>query len=222
MKRLSEAEMAREVALDLDEGAYVNLGIGLPTLVAGQIPADKEVIIHSENGVVGVGPRPLDGEEDWDLVDAGKLPVTLVSGGAYVSHVDSFSMIRGGHLDVAVMGAFQVSSQGDLANWSTGSDAVPGVGGAMDLAAGARQVLVLTRHTDKSGTKKLVDKLSLPLTGLAVVTRVYTDLGIFEPAGESFRVLAITEGLEIDELQQLTGAPLDAASRPALLPRAGR
>lgn len=210
MNALSDRDIAREIARDLDEGAYVNLGIGLPTLVAGEIPREKEVILHSENGILGVGPRPSEGEEDLDLVDAGKQPITLVTGGSYTSHVDSFSIVRGGHLDVAVMGAYEVSMTGDLANWSTGRG-VPAVGGAMDLAVGAKRVFVMTRHNDKSGAPKLVRGLSLPPTGLGVVSRVYTELGIFEPDGHGFRVVGLAANVSINEVVPRTGAPVRLA-----------
>ena len=205
MNHLSDEEMAREVAADLLEGQYVNLGIGLPTLVAGAIPLDKEVILHSENGILGLGPRPEPGTEDGDLVDAGKIPVTLVRGGSYVSHVDSFCIIRGRHLDVAVLGAFEVSVRGDLANWTTGRG-MPSVGGAMDLAVGAKSVFAIMRHTDKSGNHKLVEQLSLPVTGCGIVTRIYTDLGIFEPSSGGFRALGVTSGTTLDEIAEETTA----------------
>jgi len=181
MNKWSRDEMAARIARDIPEGAYVNLGIGLPTLVANHLGADKEVFLHSENGMLGMGPAPPAGQEDPDLVNAGKQPVTLVTGGAYFHHADSFAMIRGGHVDICVLGAFQVSVAGDLANWHTGEpDAIPAVGGAMDLAIGAKSVFVMMTLFSKNGTAKLVPECSYPLTGVRCVSRVYTDLAIFD------------------------------------------
>jgi 3-oxoadipate CoA-transferase beta subunit len=215
---LSSDEMAREVALDLRDGQYVNLGIGLPQLVADHIPLEREVVLHSENGVLGVGGKAEPGFEDWDLVDAGKKPVKLVKGGSYMSHADSFGLIRGKHLDVCVMGAFQVSATGDLANWWTGED-IPGVGGAMDLAKGARSVSVLMRHVANDGALKIVDACTYPLTGRSVVRRIYTNLGIFEPAGDSVIVRGLWKGIELAQVQELTGVPLSVRGDIDLLPR---
>jgi len=167
MTRLTRDQIAARVARDIPEGAYVNLGIGLPTLVANHLPADREVFLHSENGILGMGPAPAAGEEDWDLINAGKQPVTLRTGGAFFHHADSFAMMRGGHLDICVLGAFQVSAGGDLANWHTGGDAIPAVGGAMDLAAGAKRVFVMMEHQTKSGESKFVERCTYPLTGIA-------------------------------------------------------
>lgn len=176
MNRLSREQMAARVARDIPEGAYVNLGIGLPTTVANFLPADKDIFLQSENGLLGMGPAPAPGEEDPDLINAGKQPVTLLTGGCYFHHADSFAMMRGGHLDICVLGAFQVSAQGDLANWSTGAaDAIPAVGGAMDLAIGAKQVFVMMDLLTKQGQSKLVAACSYPLTGLRCVSRVYTE-----------------------------------------------
>jgi 3-oxoadipate CoA-transferase beta subunit len=201
--------MAARVARDIADGAVVNLGIGMPTLVANHLPADREVMMHSENGVIGMGPAPHEGEEDFDLVNAGKQPVTLLRGGAFFHHADSFAMMRGGHLDVCVLGAFQVSAGGDLANWHTGApDAIPAVGGAMDLAIGAKRTFVMMEHTTKTGEPKIVERCSYPLTGIACVSRIYTDLAVLEVSKEGLRVLETVPGLSFDELQSLTAAPL--------------
>jgi 3-oxoadipate CoA-transferase beta subunit len=181
MKRYSRDQMAARVARDIPEGAYVNLGIGLPTLVANHLPKDRDIFLHSENGLLGMGPAPPPGMADGDLINAGKQPVTLLAGGAYFHHADSFAMMRGGHLDFCVLGAFQVSATGDLANWHTGEpDAIPAVGGAMDLAIGAKSVFVMMTLFAKDGTAKLVGECTYPLTGLRCVRRVYTDHAIFE------------------------------------------
>ncbi|MDB5797803.1 MAG: pcaJ [Paucimonas sp.] len=209
MKRLNREQMAARVAQDIREGAYVNLGIGLPTLVANHLPADREIFLQSENGILGMGPAPASGEEDPDLINAGKQPVTLLAGGAYFHHGDSFAMMRGGHLDVCVLGAFQVSVQGDLANWHTGApDAIPAVGGAMDLAIGAKQVFVMMEHLTKGGESKLVERCSYPLTGVGCVSRVYTDLAVIDITPEGFAVTEIVPELEFAELERLTGMPL--------------
>ncbi len=181
MKKLNRDQMAARVAQDIPEGAYVNLGIGMPTLVANHLPKQREVILHSENGVLGMGPAPAPGQEDPDLINAGKQPVTLLSGGCYFHHADSFAMMRGGHVDICVMGAFQVSAGGDLANWHSGApDAIPAVGGAMDLAIGAKQVFVMMEHLTKEGKSKLVKQCTYPLTGIGCVSRVYTDLAVID------------------------------------------
>ena len=209
MKRLTRDQMAARVARDIPEGAYVNLGIGLPTMVANHLPHDREIFLHSENGLLGMGPAPAPGEEDEDLINAGKQPVTLLPGGAYFHHADSFAMMRGGHLDICVLGAFQVSVSGDLANWHTGApDAIPAVGGAMDLALGARDVYVMMEHLTRSGESKLVAQCSYPLTAIGCVSRIYTDLAVLDvtPAGLSVR--EILSDISFEELQQLTGVPL--------------
>ncbi|VTN52277.1 3-oxoadipate CoA-transferase subunit B [Klebsiella pneumoniae] len=181
MQKLTRDEMAQRVARDIPEGAYVNLGIGLPTRIANYLPADKEVFLHSENGLLGMGPKPQPGEEDPELINAGKEYVTLLQGGCYFHHGDSFAMMRGGHLDICVLGAYQVSASGDLANWSTGApDAIPAVGGAMDLAIGARQVFVMMDHLTRDGECKLVAQCSYPLTGVGCVSRIYTDLAVID------------------------------------------
>ena len=209
IKPWTREQMARRVAMDIPDGAVVNLGIGLPTLVANHLPADREVLLHSENGVIGMGPAPAPGHEDHDLINAGKQPVTLLPGGCFFHHADSFAMMRGGHLDVCVLGAFQVSGSGDLANWHTGAaDAIPAVGGAMDLAIGAKKTFVMMEHRSKSGEAKIVESCSYPLTGIACVSRIYTDLAVIDvgPAGAS--VVDLCDGLDFDALQAVTGVPL--------------
>ena len=209
VKKWSRAEMAARVAADIDDGAVVNLGIGLPTLVANHLPAGREVILHSENGVIGMGPAPTEGEEDYDLINAGKQPVTLLPGGSFFHHADSFAMMRGGHLDVCVLGAFQVAANGDLANWHTGTvDAIPAVGGAMDLAIGAKKTYVMMEHTTKTGEKKIVERCSYPLTGIGCVARIYSDLAVIDVTAAGLVVREMAEGLSFAELQGLTGATL--------------
>ena len=209
MKRFTRDEIAQRVARDIPEGAYVNLGIGLPTLVANHLDAQKEIFLHSENGILGMGPAPAPGHEDEDLINAGKQPVTLLTGGAYFHHADSFAMMRGGHLDICVLGAFQVSKTGDLANWHTGApDAIPAVGGAMDLAIGAKRVFVMMDLQTKSGESKLVEHCTYPLTGVACVSRVYTDLAVIDITPEGLQVIERVEGLAQAELQSIIGLPL--------------
>ena len=210
--RRSKDELAARVAQDIPEGATVNLGIGQPTLVANHIPASREVLLHSENGILGMGPAPAKGLEDYDLINAGKQPVTLLPGGAYFHHADSFAMMRGGHLDICVLGAFQVSATGDLANWHTGeADAIPAVGGAMDLAVGAKQTWVMMDLQTKQGQSKLVQTCSYPLTGIGCVKRVYTDLATLACTPQGLEVIDRVEGLGLDELSALIGLPLKAA-----------
>ncbi|MCA1245700.1 CoA transferase subunit B [Massilia sp. MS-15] len=207
--RFSRDQMAARVAQDIPEGAYVNLGIGLPTKVANFLPPEREVFLHSENGLLGMGPAPAPGEEDEDLINAGKQPVTLLTGGAYFHHADSFAMMRGGHLDICVLGAFQVSGSGDLANWHTGApDAIPAVGGAMDLAIGAKQVFVMMEHLTKTGESKIVGSCSYPLTGIGCVDRVYTDLAVLDVTPEGLRVREMAPGLTFSDLQAVTAATL--------------
>jgi 3-oxoadipate CoA-transferase beta subunit len=213
MKKLDRKQIAARVARDIPEGAYVNLGIGLPTLVADFLPALKnsgrEIIVHSENGILGVGPKPKPGEEDEDLINAGKEPVTLLTGGAFFHHADSFGMIRGRHLDFAILGAFQVSAAGDLANWHTGgADDIPAVGGAMDLAVGAKKVLVMMEHLTKNGESKIVERCTYPLTGARCVDRIYTDLAVIDVKADGLHVVETVDGLSFEELQRLTGVPL--------------
>jgi 3-oxoadipate CoA-transferase beta subunit len=207
--RWTRVEMAQRVARDIPDGAIVNLGIGLPTLVANHLPEGREIILHTENGLLGVGPAPPAGQEDYDLINAGKQPVTALPGSSYFHHADSFAMMRGGHLDVCVLGAFQVSARGDLANWHTGApDAIPAVGGAMDLAIGARRVVVMMEHSTRQGESKLVAECSYPLTGIRCVERVYTDLAVIDLLPEGATVREMVNGLDLPELQRLTAIPL--------------
>jgi len=213
MKRFTRDEMAARVARDIPEGAYVNLGIGLPTMVANHLPKEREILLQSENGLLGMGPAPAAGSEDPDLINAGKQPVTLLTGGAYFHHADSFAMMRGGHLDFCVLGAFQVSASGDLANWHTGAaKAIPAVGGAMDLATGAKRVFVMMEHQTKSGESKIVARCSYPLTGVGCVNRIYTDLAVIDVTSDGLAVVEIVEGLDFDELARITGVPLRRSS----------
>lgn len=209
MNRMNRDQMAARVARDIPEGAYVNLGIGLPTKVANYLPADREIFLQSENGLLGMGPAPAPGEEDWELINAGKQAVTLLTGGCYFHHADSFAMMRAGHIDICVLGAFQVSVHGDLANWHTGEPgAIPAVGGAMDLAIGAKQTFVMMELLTKQGQSKLVDVCTYPLTGLRCVSRIYTDLAVFEVGPQGATVIEMVDGLDIEELRKLTGVPL--------------
>ncbi len=211
MRPLTRDQIAARVARDIPEGAYVNLGIGLPTMVANHLPKEREIFLHSENGLFGMGPAPAVGAEDPDLINAGKQPVTLLAGGAYFHHADSFAMMRGGHLDICVLGAFQVSVTGDLANWHTGgADAIPAVGGAMDLAIGAKRTFVMMEHLTKSGDSKIVDHCTYPLTGIGCVSRIYTDLAVIDVTSAGLKVVEIVGDLSFDELQRLSGVPLAA------------
>ena len=216
MTKWTRNQMAARLAADIPEGAIVNLGIGLPTLVGNHLPPGREILIQVENGILGAGPNAPKGEEDYDLVNAGKQTITLLPGGSFFHHADSFAMMRGGHLDICVLGAYQVALNGDLANWSTGEpDAIPGVGGAMDLAAGAKQVYVLMEHETKTGQSKLVERCTYPLTGLACVTRVYSDLAVIELNGGKATVLDSVPGLSFGELQARTAVPLHRAVHAA-------
>lgn len=207
--RISREDLARRIAADIPEGSYVNLGIGAPTLVANFLPADEEIILHTENGLLGMGPAPAKDRVDPDLINAGKQAVTALAGAAYFHHADSFAMMRGGHLDVCVLGAFQVSQTGDLANWSTGAPgAIPAVGGAMDLAIGAKDVYVMTDLLTKQGESKLVDVCTYPLTGVGCVSRVYTDHAVFDVTDDGFAVRELFGDNTIDELRELTGLAL--------------
>ena len=207
----SKVELAQRVARDIHDGAYVNLGIGMPTLVANHLPAGIEVILHSENGILGMGPAPAEGQEDFDLINAGKQPVTLLPGGAFFHHADSFAMMRGGHLDICVLGAFQVSATGDLANWHTGEkDAIPAVGGAMDLAIGAKQTWVMMDLLTKKGESKVVAQCTYPLTGIACVKRIYSELATLECTPQGLKLIDLVEGLAHAELEQLVGLPIAA------------
>ena len=212
MNKWTRDQMAARVAKDIPDGAVVNLGIGLPTLVANHLPSDLEIVLHSENGVIGMGPAPAKGEEDYDLINAGKQPVTLLPGGCFFHHADSFAMMRGGHLDVCVLGAFQVSATGDLANWHTGApDAIPAVGGAMDLAIGAKKTYVMMEHLTKSGDSKLVAACTYPLTGIGCVSRIYTDLAVIDLGPDGARLVELVDGVSFDELQKITAVTLTDA-----------
>ena len=207
----SKQELAQRVAQDIFDGAYVNLGIGQPTLVANYLPEGMEVVLHSENGILGMGPAPAAGDKDYDLINAGKQPVTLLPGGAYFHHADSFAMMRGGHLDISVLGAFQVSATGDLANWSTGeAGAIPAVGGAMDLAVGAKETWVMMDLLTKQGQSKVVQSCTYPLTGIGCVKRIYADLATLECTPSGLRLIDKVEGLEHTELEHLIGLPVQA------------
>ena len=207
--RRTKDELAARVAMDIPEGATVNLGIGQPTLVANHIPSTLEILLHSENGILGMGPAPAAGQEDYDLINAGKQPVTLLPGGSFFHHADSFAMMRGGHLDICVLGAFQVSASGDLANWHTGeANAIPAVGGAMDLAIGAKQTWVMMDLLTKQGQSKLVSQCSYPLTGIGCVKRVYTDLATLACSANGLLVIDMVPGLTLEVLSKLIGLPL--------------
>jgi len=209
MRRLDTEDIARRLAQDIPDGAYVNLGIGLPTTVANHVSDDRQVIYHSENGILGVGPAPAPGTENPALVNASKKFVTLLRGGAYFDSGLSFGMMRGGHIDIAVLGAYQVSARGDLANWATDDEKYPpAVGGAMDLAVGAKQVFVLMRHTARDDTPKILEECTYPLTGAGVVTRIYTDLAVIHVTGEGLQVHELHPGNTFEEVQALTGARL--------------
>lgn len=202
-------EMAQRLALDIPSGSYVNLGIGIPELVARFVPDGRTLVYHTENGLLGMGPSPEDGAGDPELINAGKRHVTAIPGAAYFHHADSFAMIRGGHIDLCVLGAMQVSQHGDLANWSTGEPgAIPAVGGAMDLVAGVKKVYVITQHCTKQGDPKLVERCTYPLTGKGVIDRIYTDLAVIDVTPQGFRVVELSPGIEFGEVEQRTGAPL--------------
>ncbi|KFK92868.1 MULTISPECIES: 3-oxoacid CoA-transferase subunit B [unclassified Serratia (in: enterobacteria)] len=212
MSKLTHAQLAERIARDIPEGAYVNLGIGIPTQIANYLPADKEIFLHSENGILGMGPAPAAGEEDPELINAGKQAVTLLPGGCFFHHGDSFAMMRGGHLDICVLGAYQVSERGDLANWSTGAPgAIPAVGGAMDLAIGARQVFVMTEHLTKKGECKIVKECTYPLTGIGCIERIYTDLAVIDVTPQGLVVREIFGGLTPQQLQEITPVELTFA-----------
>lgn len=211
---LTRDQIAERAAQDIPDGAYVNLGIGLPTKIAQYLSNDKDVFLHSENGLLAFGPSPAKGEEDPELINAGKEYVTMLDGGSYFHHGDSFAMMRGGHIDICVLGAFQVAANGDLANWSTGAeDAIPAVGGAMDLAVGAKKVFVMTNHITKTGEPKIVSELTYPVTGKNCVDRIYTDLCVIDVTDEGLAVTGMVDGMSFLDLQELTGAMLIDATQ---------
>jgi 3-oxoadipate CoA-transferase, beta subunit len=213
VKPLSRPQIAWRIAQDIEDGNYVNLGIGMPEMVSNHLPDGREIVFHSENGILGMGPKPPEGEEDYDLINAGKKPVTMIPGGSFCHHADSFSMIRGGHLDICVLGAFQVSRRGDLANWSTGRpDALPAVGGAMDLAVGAKRVFAMTTHMTKEGEPKIVDECSYPLTGVECIDTIYTDLAVIDVTSDGLSVREMVEDMEFDQLQEKTATPIRLAN----------
>ncbi len=218
--KLSNAQIAWRAAQDIEDGAYVNLGIGFPEMVAKFQPDGREAIFHTENGVLGFGEAPAAGEEDWDLINAGKKAITLMPGASFFHHADSFAMVRGGHLDVAILGAYQVAQNGDLANWSTGKGGVPAVGGAMDLVHGAKRVAIITDHVTKKGEPKLLETCTLPLTGVGCVTRVYTSLCVVDIEGGRFVLREKLQALSLEALQAVTGATLhlDGAVAPLTAP----
>ncbi|WP_314521071.1 3-oxoacid CoA-transferase subunit B [uncultured Lelliottia sp.] len=212
MNILTHQQLAERIARDIPEGAYVNLGIGMPTHIANYLPADREIFLHSENGILGMGPAPAPGEEDPELINAGKQPVTLLAGGCYFHHGDSFTMMRGGHLDICVLGAYQVSARGDLANWSTGApSSIPAVGGAMDLAIGAKQVFVMTEHLTKKGECKIVEQCSYPLTGMACIDRIYSDMAVMDITPEGVVVRELFGDVTAEYLQSVTPVALSFA-----------
>jgi 3-oxoadipate CoA-transferase, beta subunit len=211
---LSRQQIAAVVARDIPDDACVNLGIGMPTSVARYLDVGRDIVLHSENGILGMGPPPPDGEEDWDLVDAGKAPVTLVAGGSYVSHSDSFAIVRGGHLDVAILGAYQVSQAGDIANWSLGGAGIPAVGGAMDLTAGARQTWVMLTLKGTRERKKLVRECGYPLTAAGAVDRIYTDLGVLVPGNPGFAAIDLPPGIDVADLQPFSEVPITLSEEP--------
>ncbi len=209
---LTRDQIAWRAAQEIPDGSYVNLGIGLPTLVANHVPPGRELVYHTENGLLGMGPKPPEGEEDWDLINAGKQPVTLLPGAAVFHQADAFAMIRGGHVDYALLGAFEVAATGDLANWTIDDRSKPpAVGGAMDLAAGSRNVWVLMSHTDRQGRPRILDQCTYPLTAPGVVKRIFTDLAFIDVTGAGLVVQEMLEGISLDDLQARTGAPLAQA-----------
>jgi 3-oxoadipate CoA-transferase beta subunit len=212
-KGLAKDQLAARIARDIPDGWYVNLGIGLPTLIANHLPPDREIVLHSENGILGMGPKPSDNEADFDLINAGKQPITLLPGGAFFHHADSFAMIRGGHLDLVVLGAFEVSAGGDLANWTVDDNSMPpGVGGAMDLAVGAKHVWIMMEHVTKKGEPRLVGQCRYPLTAARAVHRVYTDLAVLDVGADGFILRDLAPGVSFAEVEAKTAAPLRRAA----------
>ena len=215
--RLTREQIAERAAQDIADGSYVNLGIGMPELIAQFIPEGREIVLHTENGLLGMGPAPTPDAVDVELINAGKKPVTANPGASYFHHADSFAMVRGGHLDLCVLGAMEVAANGDLANWSTGrDDAIPAVGGAMDLVSGVRTVRVMTTHCTRDGTPKLVEKCSYPLTGAEVVSRIYTDLAVVDVTPDGFAMIETAPGVSFDDVAARTGAPLRDARESSL------
>lgn len=209
LTRLDDDRLAARVARDIPDGAYVNLGIGKPTHVSAHVPEGREVIYHSENGILGVGPTPKAGQEDLEMIDASKRYITPAPGAAFFGHPESFAMMRGGHIDIAVLGAYQVAQNGDLANWATLDEAFPpAVGGAMDLVVGVPEIFIMMRHVNRDGTPKLLEKCSYPLTGLGVVNRVYTDLAVLDVTPQGFRLVELVEGNSLEAVQAVTGAKI--------------
>jgi 3-oxoadipate CoA-transferase, beta subunit len=209
LRPISRDEIAKKIANSIPDGSYVNLGIGMPTLISNFLPTDREIILHSENGILGMGPAPTPGHEDEDLINAGKMPVTMLAGGSFSTQSDSFLMMRGGHLDYCVLGGFQVSQNGDLASWHTGDkNALPAVGGAMDLAVGAKKTYVMMEHMTKDGVSKMVKQCTYPLTGVACVAKVFTNLGIFEITPKGFKVVELFNDMTLEQVQAVTDAPL--------------
>jgi 3-oxoadipate CoA-transferase beta subunit len=213
MSKLSNAQIAWRAAQDIEDGAYVNLGIGFPEMVAQFQPTGRQAVFHTENGLLNFGSAPEKGSEDWDLINAGKKAVTLLPGASFFNHADSFAMVRGGHLDVAILGAYEVAENGDLANWSTGGKGIPGIGGAMDLVHGAKRVAVITDHVTKDGKPKLVKRCTLPVTGVKCVTRVYTSLAVIDIENERFVLREKLAEMSVEELQSVTGAELVIPSK---------
>ena len=210
--KLTNAQIAWRAAQDIQDGAYVNLGIGFPELIAKFEPEGRHITYHTENGVLGFGPPPVHGQEDWDLINAGKKAITIKPGASFFNHADSFALVRGGHLDLAVLGAYQVAQNGDLANWRVGSKGVPAVGGAMDLVHGAKRVAVVTDHTTKDGQPKLVERCTYPLTGVGCITRVYTSLAVIDVKVGGFHLVEKLPDITLDELQALTAARLQCSN----------
>lgn len=209
MEKITREQMAERLAKDITPGSYVNLGIGIPVLVANYLDPKDEILLHSENGILGMGPNSPEGEEDFELINAGKQPVTLLTGGSFFHHVDSFAIMRGGHLDLSIMGGMQVAANGDLANWSLGrAGEPPAVGGAMDLAVGAKKVFILMDHNSKDGSPKILEKCTLPVTGLGVVSRIYTDIAVLEITPEGVKVIEKLVDISDEDLQARTGAKL--------------
>lgn len=209
MNRLTDPQLAARVAQDIPDGSYVNLGIGKPTHVSSHVPEGREVIYQSENGIVGVGPVPAPGTEDPEMIDASKRFITTAPGAAFFDHTDSFAMMRGGHIDIAVLGSYQVAENGDMANWATLDDKFPpAVGGAMDLVVGVPKIFVMMRHTNKDGSPKVLKKCTYPLTGLGVVTRLYTDLAVLDVTPAGFKLVELTAGNSFDDVQAVTEATI--------------